>query len=148
MKTVATFFLVFGLVATASAQNLEVTVDTTGYVPVVKVWHPPFEKMCQSLAQKVGAPKDAEGLKMRPKVVPPSRSRYRGDEWEVWHEDKKIVVKSTELPDVLQKLKGPVAGSFILASCRLKDGMFYSTEDMSFGVASNEDANEIASALR
>lgn len=145
--------VLFGFVftSTASAQ-VEATVETGGAVPTVKVWHPGFDGMCKTLAAKLEVPAGTEAIQLQPKSLPPSRARYLGDVWvarlRTREVEKEIEVSASELPSPLHGIRGQAAHAIFRGSCSLKDGFFYSTEDMVFVVISNNDAVLLRDAIR
>jgi hypothetical protein len=124
-----------------------VTMDTSGPVPIVKVWHPSFEKMCQDLAKKVEAPAEAISIQLRPKSMPPSRVRNLGDIWIVSLEKKTLEVPATELPEPLRRIRGQAADVIFIGICRLKDSYSYSTEDVVFVLINKEDAQLLRDSI-
>jgi len=129
-----------------SAQQAEVKVDHHA-VSTVEVWHPSFMTMCRSLAQKLGA-ENEEVIRLQPKSLPPSRERYLGDIWTAEAKGKTIEVSASELPQVLQRLRGSIVREIFRGSCGLRDSYFYSTEHVVFVAVGRQEAEALAATLR
>ena len=148
MRVIMTIVFVTLFVSVAFAQQPEITIETGGVVPTVKIWHPLFTDMCKNLAVKIGVSKDATRLMLRPKPLLPSRERYIGEEWIASFENKEIIIKASELPEIFKGLRGPVAKNIFTGACYLKDNFFFSTEDMLIMTYDVQGANAIVSALK
>ncbi len=142
---IALFTLV--LASNAAAQT-EVSVDTSSYVPIVKVSDDSFAEMCQMLQKKTGNDSASGIVTFRPKVMPIGQDEKSGSIWILTTSGKPIEFAQSELPPALRKLHGTVARNVLQASCYTENMMFFGKRDVIILTVDNADASAVAQALR
>ncbi len=147
MKTVLIALFTLTLCGNANAQT-EVSLDTSSYVPIVKVSDDSFADMCQMLQKKTGNDSASGIVTFRPKVMPIGQDEKSGSIWILTTSGKPIEFAQSELPPALRKLHGTVARNVLQASCYTENMMFFGKRDVIILTVDNADASAVAQALR
>lgn len=142
---IALFSLV--LCGNASAQT-EVSLDTSSYVPLVKVSDDSFADMCLNFEKKIGHHSASGIVNFRPKTMPIGQDEKSGSIWILNSSGKSVEIASSELPTSLRKIRGSVARNVLHASCYTEDMMFFRKRDVLIFTVDNADAEAVIQALR
>ncbi len=150
MKHCLVIVLVMLFAVPAFAQRALVERDTDSPIPTVKITSPAFVQMCKDFSDRIGGATALGMVQFKPKVVTMANGSRAGEVWviQTGNMPDTFEVSSHSLPHELKKLIGKDAQNVLLATCYLRENVFYGTNDVVIIAASQKDAVALVTAIQ